>query len=1008
MNSPKALLVLAALAGCRHTYTAPQNISKSLSLDYIIAFTNGHLNGSSWLTSTLNPRNGHRESAATAYLEPAVSRPNLHIFDNTLGECILFDKEKVARGLQVTTANRTYTLAARREAIVSGGAFQSPHLLLVSGVRPAGLLREHGFEVVADRPGVGQNLQDHVFFGITYRLNVATASALQYRALAVAEFNADGTGPLASPGGDFDGYEKLPQGLRTSFAPAMLAELARLPADWPVMQYLTLPTYVGNFETASTGSPQDGYMYATLLATLIAPSSRGNISISSPHMADQPLINPNRITTQHDIDVAIRGFKRLRQILTSRAITNVTIGPEYYPGSQVQTDKQIYRQIQDSFNTMYHAASSCKMPKRSDPYAVVDSHARLYGVRNLRVVDISAFPSVTPGLPHRLLFKKKCDEVRPSCSRCAERGLDCAYEPVKPRQRRKRTSNDMSTVTSELDRRTSFASTRRWSYSSNSSAQHDLYNYHCLGDLKAQSDQLFSPLDCTFDAISLSTIADLGYPTSPETMTESAVEFDEDDHAEVARTPFTSQAVAQVSKASALTNTAVCPLGSPLLDFYMPAFFEFSDQTNRRALVDHFCNSLSHLIVFREERGNPFQELVLPLTSRSSPVMNAIYALASAHMEYRGVKNKEQSLYFHGEAIQGLAALIDQKARTAENRNELLAAIMLLVYYEVLVQKGRSNLVDGHLKGAMTIMNSYPTATDPTGIFLERAFRFYDVIAALSFGTAPLSQAPGKGCLHPFPPPGTLVTSSLSSVDTLLGMATSLWPIIHRLSKLSSDKKELKTACRDGQASSMIAVLKTECETNAHAIERALESWQPYLPPGFSPDEPPSPEMEDGRNDLEMAEKYRLHSIFNNAMAYRHSAFVYLYHSIYGYPRTHASVQKHAHAALWHCLQTCSNAGPMGALLWPLFVASCEAVTDADRELARESFQLVEKRQGMINIKWAWDIVQEVWRLADAMEKEGDDGQPTTVEDCTVTAGCSTPDLWRKVSKQMGISIVFG
>ncbi|KAK7748111.1 hypothetical protein SLS53_001363 [Cytospora paraplurivora] len=354
------------------------------------AFINGHLNGSSWLTSTLNPRNGHRESAATAYLEPAVSRPSLHIFDNTLGERILFDEEKVARGLKVTTENRTYTLAARRKVIVSGGAFQSPHLLLVSGVGPAGLLREHGIEVVADRPGVGQNLQDHVFFGITYRVNVATASALQYgdaEAVAVAEFNADGTGPLASPGGDFAGYEKLPQSLRASFAPATLAELDRLPADWPEMQYRTLPTYVGDFETASTGSPQDGYMYATLLATLIAPSSRGNISILSPHMADQPLINPNWMTTQGDINLVIGGFKRLRQILTSPAITNVTIGPEYYPGSRVQTDEQIHRQIQDSFNTMYHAASSCKMGKRSDPYAVVDSHARVYGVRNYMLAE---------------------------------------------------------------------------------------------------------------------------------------------------------------------------------------------------------------------------------------------------------------------------------------------------------------------------------------------------------------------------------------------------------------------------------------------------------------------------------------------------------------------------------------------------------------------------------------------------------------------------------------------
>lgn len=268
--------------------------------------------------------------------------------------------------------------------------------------------------------------------------------------------------------------------------------------------------------------------------------------------------------------------------------------------------------------------------------------------------------------------------------------------------------------------------------------------------------------------------------------------------------------------------------------------------------------------------------------------------------------------------------------------------------------------------------------------------------------------------------------SSLSSVDTLLGMATSLWPIIHRLSKLSSDKTDLESACREGQPSSMIAVLKTEFETNSQAIERALESWQPYLPPGFNPDDPPSPETEERRHDTETAERSRLHSIFNNAMAYRHSAFVYLYHTIYGYPRSHASVQTHAHTALWHCLQTCSHAGPMGALLWPLFVASCEAVTGRDRQLARDAFALVEKRQGMINIKWAWDIVQEVWRLADAMDSEGEAGGAAAGEtgasstsssssaqlvglgDFPVAGALSTGDLWRTVSKQMGISIVFG
>lgn len=241
-------------------------------------------------------------------------------------------------------------------------------------------------------------------------------------------------------------------------------------------------------------------------------------------------------------------------------------------------------------------------------------------------------------------------------------------------------------------------------------------------------------------------------------------------------------------------------------------------------------------------------------------------------------------------------------------------------------------------------------------------------------------------------------------------MSTTLWPIIHRLSKLSSDKSELEAAFNSGQASSgMKAVLKTEFETNSRAIERELEMWQPILPADFNPEDAPSPETEEKKHDSETAEKSRLHSIFNNAMAYRHSCFVYLYHSIYGHARTHPSVQIHAHTALWHCLQTCSHAGPMGALLWPLFVASCEAVTKEDRQLATDAFQLVEKRQGMINIKWAWDIVQEVWRLADLMEteKKASLEQSAQVSDF-MAMDVSTPHLWRTVSERMGISIVFG
>lgn len=196
---------------------------------------------------------------------------------------------------------------------------------------------------------------------------------------------------------------------------------------------------------------------------------------------------------------------------------------------------------------------------------------------------------------------------------------------------------------------------------------------------------LFSPVDGSFDHGVPSAFSDLSATLSPSTVHELVVDFDDEetDHAEPAPTSTGCQAMTHISKPPDLAMIAPCPVVSPLLEFHIPAFYEFSDRPNRRALVAHFCNQLSHLIVFREETGNPFRELVLPLTKKSSPVMNAIWALASAHLEYRGVKNQEQSVHFHNEAIQGLATMIDSDGKKAD-RNELLAAIMLLVYYEVV------------------------------------------------------------------------------------------------------------------------------------------------------------------------------------------------------------------------------------------------------------------------------------------------------------------------------------
>lgn len=159
-----------------------------------------------------------------------------------------------------------------------------------------------------------------------------------------------------------------------------------------------------------------------------------------------------------------------------------------------------------------------------------------------------------------------------------------------------------------------------------------------------------------------------------------------DDVEEIMRTePFTipmSAVVHSRSQYPDLAMIAPSPVPSPLLEFSSPVFGEFTNKRNRRVLVDHFCNVLSHLIVFKEDTGNPFRQLVLPLSHSSSPVMNAIFALSSAHLEYRGVENEEKALGFHNKALQGLAQLIEQNDPLA--REEVLGAIMLLVYYEVV------------------------------------------------------------------------------------------------------------------------------------------------------------------------------------------------------------------------------------------------------------------------------------------------------------------------------------
>ncbi|RYO83274.1 hypothetical protein DL764_009474 [Monosporascus ibericus] len=378
-------------------------------------FINGNLLGQSWQMNTITQSNGFRSSSETAYLRPYLDRHNLALFRNTLAERIVFNQRKEATGVEVTTQDTTCFISARKEVILSAGAFQSPQLLQVSGVGPAALLQRFDINVIADRPGVGQNMEDHITVPLSYRVNVETASALlnsDYMAQAIDEFNNEAAGPLASAGGDYMAMEKVPQELRAGFSRETVREL---PADWPEVSFSVYPN--GIPRSNLTGEePVPGANYAALLATLIAPQSRGSVSIASPRMSDPPLIDLNLFTAQADREVMIAAVKRARQALQSQAMAPILIAEEYLPGNGVQTDEEILEYLIHTLNPLFHAFASNRMGKTSDPMAVVDNHGRVIGVKKLRVVDSSSFPFLPPGpapqIQVYLLAEKLADDIK--------------------------------------------------------------------------------------------------------------------------------------------------------------------------------------------------------------------------------------------------------------------------------------------------------------------------------------------------------------------------------------------------------------------------------------------------------------------------------------------------------------------------------------------------------------------------------------------------------------------
>lgn len=171
------------------------------------------------------------------------------------------------------------------------------------------------------------------------------------------------------------------------------------------VQYISAAGFVGNFSNLLNGQPTDGQQYASIIGTLVAPTSRGNITIKSANVSEPPIIYPNWLATKTDQVMAITIFKRIRQAFQSNAMAPIIVGKEYYPGPKTQSDEDILQFIKNNVMTLFHPACTCKMGTRDDKTAVLDNEARVFGTKQLRVIDASSFPILPPGHPQSTVCK---------------------------------------------------------------------------------------------------------------------------------------------------------------------------------------------------------------------------------------------------------------------------------------------------------------------------------------------------------------------------------------------------------------------------------------------------------------------------------------------------------------------------------------------------------------------------------------------------------------------------
>jgi len=337
-------------------------------------------------------RGGRRESTATAFLRPALTRPNLEVRTLAHATRVVFDNGR-AVGVEAAIGGRREVFRADREVVLSGGAINTPQLLLLSGVGPAEELRSLGIDVVMDAPNVGRNLQDHLAVGSAFNAGrpVSYFNA-DKRIGSIAGWLLRKQGPFSSPVAEAGGFLRTEAGLAA-----------------PDLQLLFGPAIF--VDHGLTPAPGHGF---SLGCYLLQPLSTGAITLRSADPLAAPTISAGYLREERDMQVLVAGLRQSLEIAAQAPLARHSSGRHTpQPSVDVTDDASARAFVRARSETMYHPTSTAAMgPKDTD---VCDPELRVRGVDGLRVVDASAFPAVTRGntnAPVIMLAEKAADLMR--------------------------------------------------------------------------------------------------------------------------------------------------------------------------------------------------------------------------------------------------------------------------------------------------------------------------------------------------------------------------------------------------------------------------------------------------------------------------------------------------------------------------------------------------------------------------------------------------------------------